>query len=192
MAAVQQAPEARKSAWGLAGAGLLGLAVTAAIAAYATVHPGSGATLFTLGFSAMLPMKAWLTTIAIAFAAVQIVTALAMWGRLPGVSNAPPWVAGLHRWSGTAAFVVVLPVAFHCVWSLGFATTDARTLIHSAVGCLFFGVFSAKMLSLRLRSVPAWTLPVLGGLLAVLITTLWFTASLWYFVTFSGTAQAPY
>jgi hypothetical protein len=42
-------------------------------------------------------------------------------------------------------------------------------------------VFAAKMLSLRLRGLPGWTLPVLGGLLAALLVVLWFTASLWYF-----------
>ena len=74
-----------------------------------------------------------------------------------------------------------MPVVFHCVWSLGFATDSARTLIHSIAGCLFYGVFAAKMLSLRLRGLPGWTLPVLGGLLAALLVVLWFTASLWYF-----------
>jgi hypothetical protein len=74
-----------------------------------------------------------------------------------------------------------MPVVPLRVWSLGFATDSARTLIHSIAGCLFYGVFAAKMLSLRLRGLPGWTLPVLGGLLAALLVVLWFTASLWYF-----------
>ena len=102
-----------------------------------------------------------------------------MWGRLGRLR--PSWAAPLHRWSGTLAFVITMPVVFHCVWSLGFATDSARTLIHSIAGCLFYGVFAAKMLSLRLRGLPGWTLPVLGGLLAALLVLLWFTASLWYF-----------
>ena len=96
----------------------------------------------------MLPMKAWLTTGAFALAIVQVLTALSMRGRVG--SRAPTWIAPLHRWSGTAAFVLTLPVAFHCVWSLGFATDSTWTLVHSIAGCAFYGVFAAKMLSLRL------------------------------------------
>ena len=138
---------------------------------------GDGQALFTLGFSGMLPMKAWLTTGALAI--VQVLTALSMWGRLG--SRTPTWIAPLHRWSGTAAFVLTLPVAFDCVWSLGFATDSTRTLVHSIAGCAFYGVFAAKMLSLRLPGLPSWTLPVLGGLLAAIVTGIWFGAALWYF-----------
>ena len=165
--------------WGLAAVGGLGIAVAAALAGYAHASPGDGATITTLGFSALLPMKAWLTSAATALVIVQLLTACSMWGRLGRLQ--PDWAAPLHRWSGTLAFVITMPVVFHCVWSLGFATDSARTLIHSTAGCLFYGVFAAKMLSLRLRGLPGWTLPVLGGLLAALLVVLWFTASLWYF-----------
>ena len=43
-----------------------------------------------------------------------------MWGRLPGARAAPPWVAIVHRFSGAIAFVLTLPVAFHCIWAIGF------------------------------------------------------------------------
>jgi hypothetical protein len=169
--------------WGLAIVGLVGLIVAAGLAGYAQVHPGNGTKLFTLGFTAMLPMKAWLTSAATALVIVQVISSLAMWGRLPGVSKTPGWVAGLHRWSGTVAFVLTLPVVFHCVWSLGFSTASPRALVHSVVGCVFYGIFAAKMLALRMKGLPGWTLPVLGGLLAAALTTLWFTASLWFFTT---------
>jgi hypothetical protein len=181
MSTVTAPPVARKPQWGLAVITLAALAVAGVLAAYAQVHPGNGKTLFTLGFSAMKPMKSWLGTGATALVLVQVLSALAMWGKLPGVSNAPSWVSGLHRWSGTVAFVLTLPVAFHCVWSLGFSTFDARTLTHSVLGCVFYGVFTAKMLSLRMHKLPGWTLPILGGLLAAVLTGLWFSASFWYF-----------
>ncbi|NUU17755.1 hypothetical protein HP550_10900 [Cellulomonas humilata] len=167
--------------WGLAALGAVGLAVAAALAGYAQVHPGDGAALTTLGFSGMLQMKSWLTTAATVLVVVQLVSALAMWGRLPGVRDAPRWVTPLHRWSGTVAFLLTLPVVFHCVWSLGFEDEPARVLVHSLAGCAFYGVFAAKMLALRLRRLPSATVPVLGGLLAVVLVVVWFSSALWFF-----------
>ena len=171
----------RPQQWALAAVGALGISVAAVLAAYARIHPGDGAVLVTFGFSGMLQMKAWLTTAAAVLIAIQVGSALAMWGRLPFVSNVPGWVAGLHRWTGTWAFVLTLPVVFHCVWSLGFATGSTRTLVHSVAGCLFYGAFAAKMLSLRLRGLPGPVLPVLGSLVAALMAVLWFTSALWFF-----------
>ena len=44
----------------------------------------------TFGFCTLLAMKTWLTTAAMIFLVVQVISALAMWGRLPGVSGHPP------------------------------------------------------------------------------------------------------
>jgi hypothetical protein len=167
----------------LAGALLVGAAVAAALGVYAKVHTPTGRPVFTLGFSTMLQMKAWLTTAALAFVLVQLTTALWMWGRLPGGGAAPPWVAVVHRWSGATAFVITLPVAFHCIWALGFATTSVRVIAHGVAGCVFYGAYAAKMLGLRLRSVPGWALPVLGGAVFGLFVVIWLTAALWFFTS---------
>lgn len=109
----------------------------------------------TLGFSGMLQMKAWLTTLASVLLLVQLVTALWMWGRLPGVTAAAlRWARLAHRWRGTTAFVLTPPVTFHCIWVLGFAAGDLRVTVHSVVGCLFYGAYAAKMLALRGRRLP--------------------------------------
>lgn len=173
--------EPQRGQWGLAAVGGLGVAVAAVLAAYARAHPGDGEPLFTLGFSGMLPMKAWLTTAATLLLVVQLTTALWMYGRLPGRSAAPPWASQLHRWSGAVAFVLTLPVLFHCVWSLGFATGDTRTAVHSVAGCVLYGAFAAKMLALRVRGLPGWVLPVLGSLVMLSLLTLFLGAALWYF-----------
>src|SRR5689334_7151292 len=115
MASTAAPPAATK----LAAAVLLGAAVAVSLGAYAGVHTPAARPLFTLGFSSVLPMKAWLTSAAAALLAVQLLTALWMWGRLPAAGAAPAWAALLHRWSGTTAFVLTLPVALHCIWSLG-------------------------------------------------------------------------
>ena len=160
---------------------LLGAVVAVSLGVYARVHNAAGRPLFTLGFSGMLQMKVWLSTAAGAFLIVQLLTALWMWGRLPGAGEARPWTSVLHRWSGSIAFVITLPVAFHCIWALGFGTADSRVIIHSVAGCLFYGAYAAKMLGLRLPGSPGWLLPVLGGTVLATFVIAWLTAALWFF-----------
>jgi hypothetical protein len=159
---------------------LVGAAVAVSLGVYAHQHNPARRPLFTLGFSGVLQMKAWLTTVTLAFIGVQLLTALWMWGRLPG-PRASPWVAHLHRWSGTTAFVVSLPVAFHCMWALGFGTGSTRVVAHSVIGCAFYGAYAAKMLALRVRGLPGWALPLLGGTVLTSVVLLWLTAALWFF-----------
>ncbi len=158
----------------------LGAAVALALGTYGRLHDPSGQTLTTLGFDSQLQMKAWLTTAALALGGVQLVSALAMYGRL-GRRAQVPWVGPVHRTSGLLAFLISLPVAAHCLWSLGFSTFDARTTAHSVLGCAFYGAFAAKMLTLRTHGGPKWLLPVLGSLVLTLLAGLWLTASFWYF-----------
>ena len=161
---------------------LAGAAVAVSLGVYAGLHEPANRPLVTLGFSGMLQMKTWLTTLATALLLVQLATALWMWGRLPGVTAAAPgWAALAHRWSGTTAFVLTLPVALHCIWALGFATGDLRVTAHSVVGCLFYGAYAAKMLALRGRRIPGWALPVLGGSVLALLALIWLTSALWFF-----------
>ena len=165
----------------LAGALLAGAAVAVSMGVYAKVHTPAGRPTFTLGFSSLLPMKAWLATAATVLLVVQLVSALWMWGRLPGAGAAPGWASVLHRWSGTTAFVLTLPVAMHCIWSLGFGTSSARVAVHGFVGCLFYGAYVTKMLCLRIPDVPRWAIPVAGGTVFGALALLWLTASLWFF-----------
>lgn len=160
---------------------LTAAAVALTLGVYAKAHAPAGRPLFTLGFSGMLQMKVWLGTAAVALLAVQLTTALWMWGRLPGAGQAPPWGALLHRWSGSIAFVLTLPVAFHCLWALGFGSTGLRVIAHSVAGCLFYGAYAAKMLGLRLPGAPGWLLPLLGGGVLGSLVVAWLTAALWFF-----------
>jgi hypothetical protein len=165
----------------LAGVLLLGAAVAVALGAYGKVHTGAGRPIFTLGFSGMLQMKTWLGSAAVALLLVQLISALWMWGRLPGAGSAPAWVTPVHRWSGTTAFVVSLPVAFHCLWALGFATNSPRVLVHSISGCAFYGAYAAKMRGLRARGLPGWVIPVLGATVLATLVLAWLTSALWFF-----------
>ena len=74
-----------------------------------------------------------------------------------------------------------MPVAYHCLWALGYQDTTLRVAAHSLLGTAFFGVFTTKMLVLRSDRVPARTLPVVGGLLATILVAIWWTSSFWFF-----------
>jgi hypothetical protein len=162
----------------------VGAAVAVALGVYGRVHDPALEPLVTLGFSGMLQMKSWLATLALLLVLVQLGSALWMWRRLP-LGPPPTWVTPAHRWSGTVAFVVSLPVALHCLWSLGLATSSPRVLVHGVAGCCFYGAYAAKMVGLRVSGLPSWALPVLGGLTFGLFVLLWLTSALWFF-TLSG------
>jgi hypothetical protein len=173
--------QARVQRGTLAAVLLVGAGIAVALGVYAKAHTAAGRPIFTLGFSGMLQFKTWLGTAVLALVLVQLLTASWMWGRLPGAGTAPAWVAPMHRWSGSVAFVVSLPVAFHCLWALGFGSTSARVIVHSIAGCAFYGAYASKMLGLRLRGLPGWTLPVLGGTVLTAFVITWLTAALWFF-----------
>lgn len=160
----------------------VGALISVSLSTYGRLHTPTGQGVYTFGFPAVLPMKAWLTTGAAVLAVSQGTSALWMWDRLPGISTpAASWVATAHRWLGTLAFVLSVPVAYHCLWALGFQQTTTRVLAHSLLGCAFYGAFVAKMLALRSTRLPTWTLPAMGGLLVAVLTAIWFTSSLWFF-----------
>jgi hypothetical protein len=158
-----------------------GVGVAVALGVYGSVHEPAQYGVSIAGFSTGAVAKSWLTTVAVALAVVQLVTGAGMWGWF-GLGDRT-WVAPLHRWSGRLAVLAVLPVVTHCLYAFGFEHSNPRVLIHSLLGCLFFGAFTTKMLALRPRSVPGWTLPVLGGLLFTALAGLWLTSALWYFTT---------
>jgi hypothetical protein len=133
-------------------------------------------------FSAPIAAKAWFATAAIVLALVQVTTAARIYGRLKSIIRLPGRVVSrIHRWSGRLAFVCTLPVAFHCIFILGFQTTDWRVYLHCLLGSFVYGVFAVKVLFVRSRSYPGWVLPVAGGTLFSVLAGLWLTSSLWYF-----------
>jgi hypothetical protein len=184
--AVLEAPpsQARRSrtAVALIAPALAGGAVAVALGVYGRVHDATYRPIFDLGFPSLQAMKAWLATGAVTLALFQLVSALAMYGRLPFVHETPRWLPTAHRWSGTAAFLVSLPVAYHCLWALGFQSDgETRVVIHSFVGCAFYGAFTTKLLALRSKRLPGWALPVIGATLVTVLTGVWLTSALWFF-----------
>lgn len=161
---------------------LIGAAVAVALGVYGRVHEPTGGALITLGFPSAIWMKVTLSSVAMVLGVVQVVTALRMFGRI-GRGPASRAVAVAHRISGAMAVVVSVPVAFHCLWSFGFGAYDVRVLTHSLSGCVFYGVFVTKMLTLRSHRVPGWALPWLGGALFTVLVVVWLTSAMWFFTS---------
>ena len=133
-------------------------------------------------FSSTIAAKAWFATAAIVFALVQVSTGARIFGKLQRVVRLPhARVKLIHRWSGRLAFLCTLPVAFHCIFILGFQARDARVTAHSIVGSFIYGVFAVKVFFVHDHDHPRWTLPLVGGTLFAVLATLWLTSAYWYF-----------
>jgi hypothetical protein len=158
----------------------IGALVAVGMGVYGKMHEPTGEALNLAGFSSGIAAKAWLGSAAFVLAIVQVLSAMAMWGRLPGW-NAGHGTAVMHRWSGRIAVVVSLPVAAHCLYALGFQAFDTRVMLHSLFGCFFYGLFVCKMIVLTRSRTPGWVLPVVGAGVFTGLVGLWATSSLWFF-----------
>ena len=151
---------------------------------YGTLHDPTFEPIATFGFGSMISMKVYLGLAVGVLAVGQVVGALWLYGRL-GVA-APSWLGHGHRAGGLLTILLSLPVAYHCLWSLGFQAgegTPTRVVVHSVLGCAVYGVIVVKVFAVRSATMPGWFLPVVGGVLfAVLVTVVW-TSSVWYLQT---------
>ena len=160
-----------------------GAVVALSLGIYGNVHDPTGRSLVTLFFTATITLKVWLATAAVALAMFQGLTGMRMYGKL-GKRRGPKWVPTAHRASGTAAFLLTIPVAYHCLWALGFQyQSGTRVLLHGVFGCLFFGALATKVLVVRSKRMPGWALPVLGGVVFTALVLVWGTSALWFFKT---------
>jgi len=139
----------------------------------------SGKGWFDLFFSDTIHMKVWLATAAASLGLFQLFTAAWIFRKLPW--RKPAWINPVHRWSGRLAFALTLPVAYHCIFKLGFQSGTNRTLAHSLLGSAFFGAFGAKVTIVELRRFPTPVLPIAGGFLFAVLIAVWYTSALWFF-----------
>ena len=157
---------------------LIGGLVALGLGIYGRDHTPTGQNIALFGFGNLIEMKVWLAITAGALALLQGFTALWLFGTLGlPVPRRLPWV---HRGLGALAILVSLPVAYHCLWSLGFQTYTTRVLVHSLLGCLVYGAFVTKVIGLHVRSTPGWLVPVAGGLLFVVLVGVVLTSAGWY------------
>jgi Family of unknown function (DUF6529) len=185
------APTVERDVWSpsarLLGIAAVGAAVSLFLGVYADSHSPTKEQPYTLFFSTTVNLKVWFATIALILAVVQVLLAMRLYGKLRWPREASPWLGDAHRITGTLAFLVSLPVAYQCLWALGFQTHDmagdasTRVLIHSITGCFFYGAFATKVLAVRVRRLPGWTLPVVGGLVFSALVVIFLTSSVWFF-----------
>ena len=168
----------------LLAAATVGALVAVVLGIYGNVHDPATDLSITLGFSDTITMKVWLASIAVLFALLQVFSALWMYGKLP-ISSRPSWLADAHRISGRLAFLISLPVAYHCLYQLAFQTTTTRVLAHSLLGCLFYGAFATKVTIIHMPGRAGIWLPIAGGAVFTLLVATWITSGLWY-ITSSG------
>src|SRR5258708_4815670 len=165
--------------------GVLGGAVAVVLYMSGRAHTASYVGLFGATGLGVYRLKSALATVALGLAVVQVLLALWIYRKLPLAGRAPKPIRRTHRVIGFVAVAVTVPVAIHCFMAYGVVLTDARVMIHSIAGCVFYGAFVAKVLLVQSKRLPGWALPVAGGLLALLIALLWYTSALWYYNGYS-------
>lgn len=169
----------------LLAAAATGAGISILLGAYGRIHDPAGQQTISGFFGTTLAFKAWMASLVLFLALVQLITALRIWGRISWPRTIPPWFGQVHRFSGTLAFLATLPVAYHCLWAIGFEPdmSQPRRFVHSLLGCFFYGAFVVKVVTVRTRRVPGWLLPVIGGTVFTSLVGLWLTSSLWFFST---------
>jgi hypothetical protein len=158
------------------------VSLTVGLVASRTVRQPYPTPFFHAFFSDTLHMKVWLASATLLLGVFQLLTA----ARIYNVLRFPPpgrFYNFVHRWSGRTAIVLTLPVAYHCIFLLGFGTYEPRVYIHSALGSTIYGTFLAKVLLVRSTRFPGWALPIAGGVLFTTLLGIWLTSAFWFFNT---------
>jgi mono/diheme cytochrome c family protein len=180
------APRTRSYRW--VAAPLVAFALFALTAGLLARHDPRSKGYFRLFFSDPIHMKAGFATAVAVLACFQIFTAAWIFQKLPW--RKPGWVNSAHRLSGALAFVLTLPVAYHCIFKLGFQDPDGRVLAHSLLGCGVYGGYAAKVTIVRLHRFPRLVLPLAGGTLFAILIAIWYTSALWLYTHQTKPARA--
>jgi hypothetical protein len=177
-----QAARTGSSGIGLLVAVVLGALVAVGLGVFGKMHEPQFFSISVAGFSSGTAVKSWLATLAVTLALFQLASAFAMYRLIPG-GKAPSWIGTAHVWSGRLAVLATVPVAVHCLYALGFQSSDSRVLFHSLFGCFFYGAFVTKMVLLTRKGLRGWVIPVAGGLVFFGLVYVWLTSALWFFQT---------
>ena len=122
-----------------------GAAAAAAIGAYSVIHEPTGRDFVLYGFESSASWKNTLTLVV----AVLLVAQAALGVKLAQMfglgATSRLWLWDLRRLLATLAVGLSLPVAFHCVWVLGFQSDSPLNTLHSILGCVAYGCVVAAL-----------------------------------------------
>jgi hypothetical protein len=163
-----------------------GAVIALLVGVFGTVHDPTLAGTTTLGFRTVIAMKVVVTVAIGVLAVLQLVGALWLYGKLG--ARTPSWVGTAHRVSGSITLLLIVFVAYHCLWALGLESgtladgepVATRTVVHGVLGCAVLGTVVTKIVAVRSRRAPGWFLPVAGGLLFGLLVAVVMTSAVWY------------
>src|SRR2546430_15904488 len=113
---------------------LAGAAVALTLGVYGSVHDPAGKGAIDLAFIRTVVLKVYLASAAALIALFQLASALRLYGKISIPREMPTWLPMLHRMTGAIAFMLVVIVAYHCLWALGFQRSEPRLLAHSLLG----------------------------------------------------------
>ena len=163
-----------------------GAVVAVLVGVFGKVHDPTLAGTTTLGFRTVIGMKVVLSVAIGVLAVFQLIGALWIYGKLG--RTAPSWLGTAHRTSGAIAVLLIVVVAYHCLWALGLESgtlpdgepVSTRTVVHGLLGCAVIGALVVKVVAVRSRRAPGWFLPVAGGLLFSVLIGAVLTSAVWY------------
>jgi hypothetical protein len=158
-----------------------GAATALALGLYASLHDATGRDFVVTGFRSSAAWKSAFASVTVFLFLMQMSLGLRITGRIGPRRPPPSWATDVHRLIGTIAFGISIPVVFHCIWTLGYVTTDSRVATHSLLGCLAYGAYVANVLSARADDELRWAWPGLGVVLGVLMTVVWWSSALVYY-----------
>lgn len=123
-----------------------GSAVALALGAYAVLHEPTARDFVFYGFDSAASWKHAFTVLAALLFVAQAALAIKLAQLFGCRATGRPWLWDLRRLLATLAVGFSLPVAFHCIWVLGFRTDDLAITAHSIAGCVAYGVVVAAIL----------------------------------------------
>jgi len=127
--------------------------------------------------------KSVLATVVLGLAVLQVIAISIARGWIGNYSaNTRVWATKLHRFQGYTALVIILFVAYNCVFVLGLPRSAvARVIVHALLGVTVLLLLVKKIVIARVfRRYYNW-LPYLGMTLVAALTSLWITSAGWYF-----------
>ncbi|MDE0700291.1 MAG: DUF6529 family protein [Acidimicrobiaceae bacterium] len=136
MSAAKQVP-----VWGL----VAGAAVALALGVYSVLHEPTGRDFVLWGFESAAAWKNALTLVVALLLVAQAVLSFKLAGMFGFRATARRGLVDFRRLLATLAIGFSLPVAFHCVWVLGFGSDSLAISLHSILGCIAYGCVVATL-----------------------------------------------